>query len=243
MKLQVCTLDVSPLLEDTLFMKYKNCIAKDRAKKAEQYKAKADQARCIGAGILLAMAYEQFQKENGESAGAGSLFACCVTAYELTADGIKNTEKKELKTCDIVTENELCKLTKALPIEQIGEKGKPFFAEGPFFNISHAGDMVVVAMASENVGVDIERKRSCKESVMNRCFTEDEIDKVKEAKEQKDKAFTEIWTKKEAVAKMTGMGLADIWDKKKPEGVAVHSIWLNESYVISICMADLSFVI
>ena len=36
-----------------------------------------------------------------------------------------------------------------------GQYGKPFFRDGPFFNLSHAGDYVVLAVAGGDVGVDI----------------------------------------------------------------------------------------
>lgn len=236
MKLQVYTLDISPLSDDALLMQYKNCIAEDRAKRVKQYKAKADQARSIGAGILLAMAYEQFQKENGESAGADSLFSCRVTAYELTQNGIRII-KGENVTAGIASIEELCKLAKALPTEKMSERGKPYFEAGPYYNISHAQDMVVLAMATEDVGIDLERTRACKESVIKRCFTEDEIRRVHGAGCHGEQVFTQIWTQKEAAAKLTGAGLADILDKKVPDGIIMRSIWLDEAYVLTICMA------
>ena len=36
------------------------------------------------------------------------------------------------------------------------EKGKPYFANGPFFNISHSGKYVILAISNKEVGVDIE---------------------------------------------------------------------------------------
>ena len=36
--------------------------------------------------------------------------------------------------------------------------GKPFYQNGPFFNISHSGKYVIMAVANNEVGVDIEEK-------------------------------------------------------------------------------------
>lgn len=263
MILQVYTLDISPLLEQRLYEKYLACVSSQRVEKAGRYKSISDQARCIGGGILLAIAYEQFQKSQGESAGADSLFTCpcmeCVFSKEhivakssMLSESMECTgnignagknegdicDTYEWKICNDIDTDMLCKLTCRLPEEKTDEKGKPYFVQGPNFNISHAKNLVVLAMADRNVGIDVEAARPCKESVMKKCFSEDEIQRVTDDPLKRDETFTEIWTTKEAMAKLTGRGIADIWEKKKPEGILLHTFRLNEIYAVSICVAD-----
>ena len=50
--------------------------------------------------------------------------------------------------------------------------GKPYFEKGPFFNISHSGRYVVMAVASSEIGVDIEENKARDLSSITRIFNE-----------------------------------------------------------------------
>jgi 4'-phosphopantetheinyl transferase len=94
-----------------------------------------------------------------------------------------------------------------------GEFGKPWLRDEPKlrFNLSHTGDMGLLAVA-ENVelGVDIEsnRPRERGEQIARRLFAPCEIDAlVSLPVEQRDAAFLRCWTRKEAYVKALGGGL------------------------------------
>ncbi len=81
-----------------------------------------------------------------------------------------------------------------------------------YFNLSHAGEMVVAAFASvKEIGVDVERKdRVCSYlDLAEHCFSDLEIQKLK-SNDAKDYPvlFFNFWTLKEAYIKARGMGLA-----------------------------------
>lgn len=84
------------------------------------------------------------------------------------------------------------------------ENGKPFFEHGPCFSISHSENIAVVAVFENNVGVDIEIRKSVSDNIKKRCFN----------KEEKALAFLStydairIWEAKEAVLKLLGTGFS-----------------------------------
>ena len=128
----------------------------------------------------------------------------------------------------------------------------------PFFSLSHAGDFVAVVLDDAPVGIDIERVRPYKESLAKRYFMKEEQDYIDsfagESSDERDLAFTAIWTLKESFLKMTGKGLkfgldtfsAACKDKEKgtfsyrhdfDEGDYIGQV-LNapDGYVLSVCM-------
>ena len=98
-----------------------------------------------------------------------------------------------------------------------GVRGKPFVI-GPDgapskleFNMSDAGDHVVVAVASgRSIGVDVEQLRDIEEmaDIVERNFSELERRRYRSLPpEQKKPAFFAAWTRKEAYTKAVGLGL------------------------------------
>jgi 4'-phosphopantetheinyl transferase len=97
-----------------------------------------------------------------------------------------------------------------------GPHGKPVLA-GPtmpssvHFNLSHAGELAVVAVAQQMVGVDIEVVREIQnyEQIAKRFFTEREHAAILAFPDyQRSKAFLHCWTHKEAFLKAIGAGLS-----------------------------------
>lgn len=92
--------------------------------------------------------------------------------------------------------------------------GKPRLLTGgpPHFNVSHAGELTVVAVASFEVGVDVEHARSgwrWADVVAVACAPE-EADALAAGVPgaEREEAFLAVWTAKEAYLKATGEGLA-----------------------------------
>jgi 4'-phosphopantetheinyl transferase len=89
------------------------------------------------------------------------------------------------------------------------EKGKPYVAGGPFFNVSHSGDYAAIVAGTAPVGIDIEHTGNPRggnlASLAEAFFHPDELRYFHENPSLR--RFYEIWTQKEAFAKMKGDGL------------------------------------
>lgn len=91
-----------------------------------------------------------------------------------------------------------------------GPKGKPF-VEGLSFNVSHAGDVALVAIGPGQVGVDVEEMRTGVEmrALARRFFTEAENDALERLDgDDLVRGFYGCWTSKEAFVKAVGEGLS-----------------------------------
>jgi 4'-phosphopantetheinyl transferase len=92
------------------------------------------------------------------------------------------------------------------------EQGKPFFPDFPTlkYNISHGGDLIVVAFSeTSEVGIDVESShRKVNLDIVKRYFTASEstfIDNLPQNRQSE--YFIRLWTIKEAYLKMLGTGL------------------------------------
>ena len=90
----------------------------------------------------------------------------------------------------------------------VTDSGKPFCKShgNIYFSISHSGDFVAVATNENEVGIDIELMKIPTEKLIERICCENEKTFIASS-ENKEKAFTEIWTKKEAYLKALGTGI------------------------------------
>jgi 4'-phosphopantetheinyl transferase len=94
------------------------------------------------------------------------------------------------------------------------EHGKPYLVDTPelAFNLSHSADAMVIAVGWNcRLGVDIEtfKPRSNLVALANKCFADEEIaywNSLPEA--EKTVGFYRFWTRKEALVKATGRGIA-----------------------------------
>ncbi len=96
----------------------------------------------------------------------------------------------------------------------------------PFFNLSHSGDFVMLAISDTPVGCDIERKR--KAILSHHVFHPKELELLRSLPEgnARDYEFLRLWTTKEAFLKAIGTGIdAD---------AATYDL----SEINSICLAD-----
>ena len=90
------------------------------------------------------------------------------------------------------------------------DRGKPYFTGIPvYFNISHSGDRVAVAVSDSEVGCDVERKNGRVLQIAKRFFTEEEFAYLSgmDNDDVRRLEFTRLWTLKESVVKCSGEGL------------------------------------
>ncbi len=89
---------------------------------------------------------------------------------------------------------------------EYNECGKPFLKNSNlFFSLSHSNLYSALVVSDREVGIDIE-KIIYVDSIFKRYFNDEEKDFVNKSI-NRDKAFTEIWTRKEAYLKRIGIGL------------------------------------
>ena len=82
------------------------------------------------------------------------------------------------------------------------EHGKPYIPGGPHFSISHCKEGIAVAVNDKPIGVDIEAIRHADAELIARTMNEEEQQQI-----HSDRDFTRLWTQKEAVVKMQGIGI------------------------------------
>lgn len=87
------------------------------------------------------------------------------------------------------------------------EDGKPYIKEYPnlWYNLSHSGEYVALAVDEQPIGVDIERIRRDHQKLVKRFFSEEEA--LSLADHWSDEVFTKLWTRKESYIKATGYGM------------------------------------
>lgn len=114
----------------------------------------------------------------------------------------------------------------------LNANGKPLI-EGIHFNITHSHNLVALALANEEVGIDLEYVEFKDNSKLaKKVMTDEEYNKSLTG----DICFYMIWTKKEAYLKRKGLALNLVFDKElKLEDVATHLIKVGEdNYYLSV---------
>ena len=113
-----------------------------------------------------------------------------------------------------------------------GQYGKPYLTRYPdvHFNISHSGRFVVCAVCSFPVGIDVQEIVSYNPDVARRVCSEKEMDYI-EHTENTSFAFTEIWTRKEAISKLSGHGIYGMIAETPPEYSSVLSWSVEHGYL------------
>ncbi len=114
------------------------------------------------------------------------------------------------------------------------ENGKPYLKNNSdiFFNISHSNNAVAVAVSDIEIGIDIEKLRKPNLKVAERFFTDNENRYINNF-QNKDIAFFEIWTKKEAYFKQLGKGISADFSKTEVLELNIKTFTKN-NYVISV---------
>lgn len=126
-----------------------------------------------------------------------------------------------------------------------------------YFNLSHSGKYVFLAVSDRPVGIDIEHKKRNHLAVARRCFCGEEYNDIISAKTktEQERRFLEYWTMKEAFVKYSGEGLRMPFNSfcimRKESGISyvecpnrwfVTFFMEGETYCVSICSESLSDV-
>ena len=93
---------------------------------------------------------------------------------------------------------------------EYNEHGKPFLVHHPevHFNLSHCKNGIAAVFDFSPVGIDIESFRKGSTALINRTMNPAEAEWIRSSSEPIE-AFTQFWTKKEAVVKLRGTGIID----------------------------------
>lgn len=84
---------------------------------------------------------------------------------------------------------------------------KPYLLNIPLhMNLSHCADLAICAVSRIPVGTDAETPRKCRENLLPRICTPEESAYIL-VQPDKNRAFTRIWTLKEAYGKHSGEGI------------------------------------
>lgn len=107
----------------------------------------------------------------------------------------------------------------AVPLQN-GPHGKPHCPIGPAFNLSHSGDLILLAVHPHPVGVDVEQLRPRRDwrGIARRVLTEQDL-RILEAlpQPQQPEAFLAAWCRLEARLKARGTGLAGLAQLRRQE--------------------------
>ena len=121
---------------------------------------------------------------------------------------------EEILGSEVNKEEMLEELLKPLGINNLkmnyNEHGKPYLTHHPeiHFNFSHSGNVALCAIDSQPVGADVETSRKITPSLIAYTMNDMEQSQIASAPESLS-AFLALWTKKEAVLKLTGEGIND----------------------------------
>lgn len=95
----------------------------------------------------------------------------------------------------------------------IGIHGKPKIDAPVDFSISHSHDCIAVAIADSGlVGIDVEKIRPVPFQEYKDQFSDTEWQSIENAADS-EKEFFRLWTRKESIAKMSGLGMQVPFDR------------------------------
>ena len=124
-----------------------------------------------------------------------------------------------------------------------GINGKPYIHQPiPIeFNLSYSYDYILIGIASEAVGVDVEyvNPQFDYDLLLDACFMNAEIQAITGSDKPRHQFF-KFWTRKEALLKATALGLGDYLtdfscldgSQLLPENLATDGSWLVESFML-----------
>ena len=141
----------------------------------------------------------------------------------------KTTVVNAIKKSNIQTIQNLEELEQSI---EIGAHGKPYFKDNtrfPFFNISHSGDYAVCAVATCEIGIDIQKIQSYSPRLLRRILTKQELLQLEQS-EETESFFCRLWSQKESYVKWSGQGITrelDTLEKNAwQESFSIEDYWV-----------------
>lgn len=113
----------------------------------------------------------------------------------------------------VVLSDRLSVAPREIPVTRTGA-GKPVITQGIHFNVSHSGDLILMAVSDERaVGVDVERKRDVQrvDALLGRWLNaeeQSEFSRLRSRGASPSDAFLRLWSLKEARLKALGVGIS-----------------------------------
>ena len=122
------------------------------------------------------------------------------------------------------------------------EHGKPFLAHHPevHFNLSHCKNGIAVVVDASPVGIDIESFHPSNLALIKKTMNPAEAEQIFTSSDPVE-AFTQYWTKKEAVLKLRGTGIVNnLHDVLDGKGYRLEThVNREKKYALSIASSQL----
>ena len=122
------------------------------------------------------------------------------------------------------------------PVFRYSVEGKPFIENpsGAHFSLSHSKSVALCVLSRQPVGADVEAVRPVGDDLVRYTMNDRECDWIFAAPD-KVKAFLTLWTRKEAVLKLTGEGIRnDLKSVLRDANTYCIETALAENYVYSV---------
>ena len=160
-----------------------------------------DMSRCTAEEVarLLSLVSAQRREEALKYKNIFNQY-CCLRSWEMVGQLVT---KNGQSVSRVASEKEWKEV-----VWQYNEHGKPYIVDGPYFSLSHCKEAIAVTISDKPIGIDVESIRPAKEELIARVMSEGERRELSELSgEQKDRMFTRLWTRKEAIVKAQGTGI------------------------------------
>ncbi len=178
-------LDVEGFEDIELFRVWYDRMDDVRKKKIDAFKPESSKRLSLGAGVIIKYALAQVSKIAGEVGDADAVGE---------ADAVGDADNADDAAASL----------------EYGPQGKPFIKgrEDLYFNVSHSGSKVFLGISDKEIGVDIERNKEFKDSLVNYVFGEGDKKCAESTADPINKAYTRLWTVKESIMKHSGKGIS-----------------------------------
>ncbi|MCR5461377.1 MAG: 4'-phosphopantetheinyl transferase superfamily protein [Acetatifactor sp.] len=215
--------------EQAMMQEMEALLDRERLLKYQGMKVGRAKALCLGAGVLLRLAWAESQSGLLPDESKNGFF--------------RDKSQSGREAPQILTPSRVVRCLRELPKcpeprYRHGEKGKPYFEDSQLsFSLSHSGDLVLCAIADHEIGADLqmitevrweqlaERYYSTQEQDYLGIFAEKRAGCFRPSETNARLEFFSLWCRKEAYGKMTGDGLAPYLGRPILEEEAGISIW------------------
>lgn len=136
-----------------------------------------------------------------------------------------------------------------------GKQGKPFLTDVRFadgrdagdftlcFNLSHSGSRVMCAVSTDSVGCDVELIRDFSPKVAKRFLEPSAYNDLMSIgnSDERNAEFFRLWTRREALAKACGLGLAELGELQDADRYYFKEYGPYDGYRYAVCGAAKKF--